>query len=313
MPQRPPATALRLGSRGSALARAQAETMRRALAERCGIATELVIVTTSGDRIQDRPLADAGGKGLFTKELEAALLSGEIDLAVHSMKDVPVQLPAGLTIAATPVREDPRDAFLSREGFTIETLPRGARIGTSSVRRAAQVKRARQDLSVVALRGNVDTRLRKLDAGEIDGLLLALAGLRRLNCDGRVTAALPSSQWLPALSQGALGIEMREHDDAIAAIRGQLNHTATEVALACERAFQEALDGSCRTPIAGLATFEEPGVLTFAGEVLAPDGSDHVATQFAKSLGADPVREARDAGRDAANGVKARARAWLVV
>ena len=300
---------LRLGSRGSKLARAQAEELQRALAERCGLDSELVVVTTTGDRIQDRPLADLGGKGLFTKELEAALLANEIDLAVHSMKDVPTLLPDGLVIAAILERGDPRDAFIGRDAPTLEDLPAGARIGTSSVRRAAQIGRARPDLQVVPLRGNVDTRLRKLDLGEIDAILLALAGLRRIGRAERATQVLDPEQWLPALSQGAVGIEMRQDHPATAQI-AVLRHEATEIVLACERAFQAELDGSCRTPIAGLARYDQ-GRLSFAGEVLAPDGSDFAAARFEKQLGQNALDEAREEGRAAAAVLKDRVRGWL--
>ncbi len=286
--------------------------LRRALADACGLAAELVIVNTSGDRIQDRPLADAGGKGLFTKELEAALLAREIDLAVHSMKDVPVVLPEGLEIVAVPPREDPRDVFISPRARTIEDLPPGARVGTSSVRRAAQLRRARRDLEIVPLRGNVDTRLRKLDGGEIDAIILALAGLRRLGLAERVTSILDTARWLPALSQGAIGVQMRTGDDAASAIRTKLNDSATEIALACERAFQEELDGTCRTSIAGLARVED-GDLRFAGEVLAPDGSDCASACLEVGLEGDCIAEAHEAGRAAARSIKLRARPWLAV
>ncbi len=301
---------LRLGTRGSKLARAQSGTVRAALADVAGVACELVVMKTSGDRVQDRPLADIGGKGLFTKELEEALLRGEIDLAVHSMKDVPPTPPSGLKIAAVLPREDVRDAFLSHAVASLNALPKGARVGTSSVRRTAQVARARSDLEILPLRGNVDTRLAKLDSGACDAILLAHAGLRRLGLQHRVTSLLPTETWLPALSQGAVGIEIRSDDDTVAHAVARLNDPATEIALACERAFQSALDGSCRTPIAGLATLTN-GVLAFRGEVLAPDGRDFAATDFERKLGDDPVAEAAAAGQAAGMALKPRVRAWL--
>jgi hydroxymethylbilane synthase len=196
-------SALRLGSRGSKLALAQAEMVRAALAS--FVDCTVVAIRTTGDRIQDRPLADAGGKGLFTKELEEALLAGQIDLAVHSMKDVPVFLPEGLAIGAVLPREDPRDAFISPVAATLAELSAGARVGTSSVRRAAQIARARPDLEIVSLRGNVDTRLARLDSGRMDAIVLAVAGLKRLGLDARATSILSADTWLPALAQGAVG------------------------------------------------------------------------------------------------------------
>ena len=300
---------LRLGTRASKLALVQAEMVRAALRAK-GVDCALVPVKTSGDRIQDRPLADAGGKGLFVKELEDALLRNEIDLAVHSMKDVPTALPRGLVIAALLPREDPRDAFLSRGAKSLADLPKGARVGTSSVRRQAQVLRARPDLVPVLLRGNVDTRLAKLDAGEFDAMLLALAGLKRLGLQARATSILEADQWLPALAQGAIGIEVREGDTRTRSLVTALNDTATEIALACERSFQSVLDGTCRTPIGGLATIAE-NTLSFRGEVIAPDGSGFADTRFEISLGRDALRVAADAGRTAGLELKPRAARWL--
>jgi hydroxymethylbilane synthase len=309
MPQSP-ASPLRIGTRGSKLARFQAELAQRLLQEKAGIACELVIVKTSGDRILDRPLADAGGKGLFTKELEEALLQGEIDLAVHSMKDVPVAIPAGLKIAALLPREDARDAFLSVKAKTLEDLPKGAVIGTSSVRRQAQVARARPDLEIRLLRGNVDTRVAKLDAGDYDAILLAMAGLKRLGLAARATSILPLESWLPALAQGAIGIETR--DDAVTAQVAVLNDELTEITLACERAFQLALDGSCRTSIGGYARLDG-NRLIFAGEVLAPDGSDSAGETINTKLSGDLVAEAARLGREAGLKLKPRVAPWLAI
>jgi hydroxymethylbilane synthase len=303
-----PQSILRLGTRGSKLALAQAGVVREALAAN-EISCELVTVRTTGDRIQDRPLAAAGGKGLFAKELEDALLGRRIDLAVHSMKDLPTVLPGGLEIAAVLPREDPRDAFLSFRANSLDALPAGARIGTSSVRRRAQVARQRSDLDIVLLRGNVDTRLAKLDAGEIDAAILAHAGLKRLGLEHRATMVLPLDAWLPALSQGAIGIEVRKGDAAVEAVAAS-NHSPTAVALACERAFQQALDGSCTTPIGGLAEVAD-GRLRFRGEVLAPDGSGFADTALERVLGTDPLTEAAVLGREAGLALKPRAAQWL--
>jgi hydroxymethylbilane synthase len=298
---------LRIGTRGSKLALVQAN-MVADLLRNIGAASEIVVLKTTGDRIQDRSLADAGGKGLFVKELEDALLNDAIDLAVHSMKDVPVDLPPGLDITAVLKREDARDVFVSNTAKTLADLPHGAVLGTSSVRREAQVRRMRPDVKCVLLRGNVDTRLRKLDAGEMDAMLLALAGLKRLGLEARATQML--DDFLPALAQGAIGIEIRDTDTRAREIVSQLNHKDTELALTCERAFQAALGGSCRSPMAGLATIVD-GTLHFRGEVIAPDGSDQVDTAFTLQLGHDPRHESEEAGRKAGETLKPRATQWL--
>ena len=300
-------TTTRIGTRGSRLARVQADMVARALGGACGI----VAVKTSGDRILDRPLADAGGKGLFVKELEEALLAGEIDLAVHSMKDVPPALPDGLAIGAVLPREDPRDVFISHKARTLAELAKGARIGTSSVRRQALVARARPDLRTALLRGNVDTRLRKLDDGEYDAILLAHAGLKRLGMEARITSFMPVEEWLPALSQGAIGIEMRESDTETGRLVSPLNHAPTGIALACERAFQLALDGSCRSPIGGLAAYEN-NRLAFRGEVIAPDGGGFAQTDFDVPFTGD-AKEAARLGREAGEELRPRAQQWLAL
>lgn len=303
MPQSP----LRLGTRGSRLALAQAGLVRAALAAR-GVDCVLVPVKTTGDRIVDRPLAEAGGKGLFTKELEESLASGKIDLAVHSMKDVPVTIPPGLEIAAVLPREDPRDAFVSAVAGRLAGLPPGSRIGSSSVRRQAQIRRVRPDLEVLPLRGNVDTRLEKLARGGFDAILLAMAGLKRLGLESHATAVLPSEEWLPALSQGAIGIEVRSEDAPVRNAIAALNDGPTAIALACERAFQAALDGSCATAIGGLATCAN-GVLKFRGEVLAPDGSEQA--DIAVEQRVTSVEEAADVGRAAGLAIRPRSEQWL--
>jgi hydroxymethylbilane synthase len=227
---------LKLGTRGSPLALAQAEMVRAALGA-LGRAVGVVPIRTTGDRITDRPLAEAGGKGLFTKEIDAALLSGAIDFAVHSAKDLPTALPEGIVIAACLPRADYRDAFLSPRAETLLALPHGAVIGTASLRRAALALRLRPDLKIVAMRGNVETRLRKLEAGEADATMLAMAGLTRLGLAGRATSILDADDWLPAPGQGTVAITARSEDVAALDLIARIDHAATSAALACERAF----------------------------------------------------------------------------
>jgi len=290
---------LRIGSRGSPLALVQACDVQGRLAAACGVAPEGIeirIIRTTGDAIQDRPLAEAGGKGLFTKEIEEALLAGVIDLAVHSSKDMPTVLPEGLLLAAFLPREDARDAFVSRTAKSLHELPRGAVVGTASLRRQALVKRLRPDLKIVPLRGNVETRLRKIDAGEADATLLAVAGLKRLGLLSAATAILEIDEFLPAVAQGAIGIEIRATDAATAAIVAKLDDADTSTAVTAERAFLGVLDGSCRTPIAGHARLSGDR-LHFRGMVIKPDGSEcfEVSREgprtAAAELGADAGRE----------------------
>ena len=274
---------IRIGTRGSPLALAQArEVQARLEAAHQGamLAFELHIIKTSGDRIQDRLLSEAGGKGLFTKELEEALLAGIIDLAVHSMKDMPTVLPAGLTVACFLPREDVRDAFIGRSVRSLAELPRGASVGTASLRRQAQVKRLRPDLAVVPMRGNVETRLRKLEAGDADATLLACAGLKRLGLESRITSPIPVEQMLPAVAQGAIGVEVRAGDERLADLLAPINDQSTALTVSAERAFLARLDGSCRTPIAGLAELEGARFV-FRGEILTPDGAQSHATSRA--------------------------------
>jgi hydroxymethylbilane synthase len=267
---------IKIGTRGSPLALAQAHDVRRRLIETSGRgedAFEIVVIKTSGDRIQDRPLAEVGGKGLFTKELEEALLANEIDLAVHSMKDVATELPSGLTLTAILPREDVRDAFISLRFGSLEEMPAGARIGTSSLRRAAQIRHLRPDLEVVEFRGNVHTRLEKLKSGVADATFLACAGLNRLGMADKVTVAVETSEMLPAVAQGAVGVEVRENEADVRDLLAPLNDEATALCVTAERAFLRTLEGSCRTPIGGLAELEK-GRLTVRGEVLSPDGKE---------------------------------------
>lgn len=265
---------LRIGTRGSPLALAQANDVRTRLIRAHGLGdaeVTILVIKTSGDMIQDRPLSEAGGKGLFTKEIEEALLANEIDLAVHSMKDVPTQLPDGLIISTILQREDVRDAFISLNYKSLADMPAGALVGTSSLRRAAQVRRARPELKVVEFRGNVETRLRKIADGVADATFLAMAGLNRLGLSDRATAAIETNVMLPAVAQGAVGIEIRQGDGATAAALAPLNHAPTATCVAAERAFLAKLEGSCRTPIAGLAELHG-GALAFRGSILTPDG-----------------------------------------
>lgn len=267
---------LRIGTRGSPLALAQTKQVRSLLAAAHSILEDrlpIEIIRTTGDMVQDRPLAEAGGKGLFTKELDTALIEGAIDLAVHSSKDLPTHLPPEIVIAGYLRREDVREAWIGRDGLTLAALPAGAAVGTASLRRAAQVKRLRPDLSIALLRGNVETRLRKVESGEVDGTLLALAGLKRLGLEGHATAILPIEDFLPAAGQGAIAITRRADDARTAAALAPILDAATGSALAAERAFLTVLDGSCRTPIAAHAKLEG-AELVFRGQVLRADGSE---------------------------------------
>ena len=294
----------KIGTRGSPLALFQARLVRRLLAEAHGLPEEgegspfeIVTITTSGDRIQDRALIEAGGKGLFTKEIEDALASGEIDCAVHSMKDMPTELPPGMEITAVLPREDVRDAWISPRADTIEDLPQGARIGTASLRRQAQVLARRPDLEVVVFRGNVETRLRKLDEGLVDGTLLAAAGLKRLGRLDAATRLLPVDEMLPAVAQGAIGIEVLSQEAEIRAFVVPLNDEATDKAITAERAFLRVLDGSCRMPIAALAEHGPDGALTLSGKVLSPDGKKIYEIRQTGSADA-PDNLGRAAGQD---------------
>ncbi|MGQ7791091.1 hydroxymethylbilane synthase [Faunimonas sp. B44] len=267
---------IRIGTRGSRLALWQAETVRSRLAAAEDLPAdnyEIVVIRTSGDRIQDRALLEAGGKGLFTKEIEEALLDGSIDVAVHSAKDMPTVLPDGLILAAYLEREDVRDALVAAGAKAIDDLRQGAVIGTASLRREALLRRARPDLKVELLRGNVPTRLRKVEAGEFDATLLACAGLKRLGLEEHIAARLPVETFPPACGQGAVVIECREDDERTRRRLARIDHRATALAVACERAFLGVLDGSCRTPIAGYAQVDGDR-LEFRGVILSTDGRE---------------------------------------
>ncbi|MEM7269080.1 MAG: hydroxymethylbilane synthase [Pseudomonadota bacterium] len=292
---------LRIGTRGSPLALAQAhETRDRLMAvhELPDEAFEIVVIQTTGDRIQDRALSEIGGKGLFTKEIEEALIDGRIDIAVHSMKDAPTFRQPGLMLTTYLPREDARDAFLCPTADSVEALPHGAVVGSSSLRRRAQVLNRRPDLKVVEFRGNVQTRLRKLAEGVAEATFLACAGLNRLGADDPMIHPMPVEAMLPAVAQGAIGIEARSADEATQELLAPIDDAPTRSQLNVERAFLEGLDGSCRTPIAGFAVLSDDWIC-FTGEILRPDGSErHVAEREgpisdAAAMGADAAKELR--------------------
>jgi hydroxymethylbilane synthase len=295
---------LRIGSRGSPLALVQAREVQGRLAKACGLdpaRIEIEVIRTTGDAIQDRPLADAGGKGLFTKEIEEALLEGSIDLAVHSSKDMPTVLPPGLVLSAFLPREDARDAFIGRAVKTLAELPSGAVVGTASLRRQALVKHLRPDLKIVPLRGNVETRLRKLEAGDFDATILAVAGLKRLGLLTAASSFLDAEDFVPAVGQAAIGIETREDDDKTRALVAAVNDADTATALAAERAFLAVLDGSCRTPIGGHARVSGAQI-RFRGLLAKTDGSEVLnVTREGRAA------EAAKLGAEAAHDLKARA------
>jgi len=297
---------LRIGTRGSPLALAQAVETRSRLAAAheelaADGAVEIVEIKTTGDQLLDRTLADAGGKGLFTKEIDEALLSGRIDTAVHSMKDVPTWLPEGIILDCMLERIDTRDGLISEKADTIAGLPEGARVGTASLRRGAQLLHRRPDLEIAVLRGNVQTRLRKVREGEFDATLLAMAGLKRLGLED-AAKAIEAEEMLPAVGQGAIGIAWREGDDRAAAFLGALNHPATVIRVSAEREFLRVLDGSCRTPIAAEAVIGGDGGITFRGLIARPDGSE----LFETSRTGDKA-QAEAIGRDAGEELKSKA------
>ncbi len=274
---------LRIGSRGSNLALVQARLVQKLLAEAHGVpldAIEIRTITTSGDTLKDAPLSEVGGKGLFSKEIEAALEAGEIDLGVHSSKDMATKLPDGLTLAAFLEREDIRDAFVSLKVKSLDELPQGARLGSSSLRRSSQMLRARPDLQIVPFRGNVDTRLRKLADEVADATLLAVAGLNRLGRQPDITAYLDPERFPPAPAQGAIGLEIRADDKRTAEIIAPLNHAPTATAVHAERALLAALDGSCRTAI-GVVSHIADHTILLRGEILSPDGQIAIEARHA--------------------------------
>lgn len=298
---------LRIATRKSPLALWQAEHVRDELQKaHPGLAVELVRMSTQGDRILDTPLAKVGGKGLFVKELEEGLLNGRADIAVHSMKDVPVEFPPGLHLPVIGVREDPRDAFVSNRYAALDDLPKGARVGTSSMRRQCQLYERRPDLNIISLRGNVNTRLKKLDEGEFDAIILAAAGLLRLGFAGRITQYLSTEVSLPAIGQGAIGIECRSDDVRVHELIRVMNHAETQARVTAERAMNHRLQGGCQVPIAGHAEIKDGG-LYLRGLVARPDGSEVVRGEISGA-----VREAERLGVMLADDLLARgARAIL--
>lgn len=293
--------ALRIGTRGSKLALWQAKSIAEALLHACGAATELVIIRTSGDKFQQTSFSQMGTKGVFIKELEDALLDGRVDLAVHSMKDVPTELPDGLTIAAICKREDVRDALLSAGGASLESLPQGARVGTSSLRRQAQLLYARGDLRMLEIRGNVDTRIEKLKRGDYDAIVLAKAGLDRLGLSGNISQILPHEVSLPAAGQGAIGIEARAGDTETLRVLAMLNDADSRSGVTAERAALAGLEGGCQVSIGAWGRLEnEKLVLDVA--VLSPDGAQRLwerqigAPEEAASIGEEIARKLKASG-----------------
>ncbi len=292
----------KIGTRGSKLALAQSEWVKEKIEKRHpDVRVELVMIKTTGDKILDSPLSTIGGKGLFVKEIEEALLNRHIHMAVHSMKDVPAELPDELMLCAFPEREDPRDAFISLEDRSIENIPKGSSLGTSSLRRAAQLLHIRPDLDIIALRGNVDTRLRKLESGDVRAIILAAAGLRRLGLADRITSVIPSEQVLPAIGQGALGLEVRRDDHDTISLLDFLNHEPTEITVCAERAFLKKLEGGCQVPIAAFAVLNSNKV-HLRGMVAELDGSRIIRDEIsgnihqAEEMGVNLAKSLLDAG-----------------
>ena len=299
-----PASPLRIGTRGSPLALAQAYETRARLSAAFDLpheAFEIVVIKTTGDKVLDRPLKEIGGKGLFTREIEEDLLSGAIDIAVHSMKDMPVLQPEGLLLDCYLPREDVRDAFVSLEFDSLDALPAGMKVGSSSLRRRAQLTARRPDLEVVEFRGNVQTRMKKLEDGVAGATFLAQAGLNRLGMADVARSAISPEDMLPAVAQGAIGIERRANDPRTAEMLAAIHDRDTGIRLAAERAFLAGLDGSCETPIAGLAEIDGP-MLRLRGEILRPDGSEVLSEDRSA-----PIAEAAKLGADMARDLRARA------
>ena len=299
-----PASPLRIGTRGSPLALAQAYETRARLSAAFDLpheAFEIVVIKTTGDKVLDRPLKEIGGKGLFTREIEEDLLSGAIDIAVHSMKDMPVLQPEGLLLDCYLPREDVRDAFVSLEFDSLDALPAGTKVGSSSLRRRAQLTARRPDLEVVEFRGNVQTRMKKLEDGVAGATFLAQAGLNRLGMADVARSAISPEDMLPAVAQGAIGIERRANDPRTVAMLAAIHDRDTGIRLAAERAFLAGLDGSCETPIAGLAEIDGP-MLRLRGEILRPDGSEVLSEDRSA-----PIAEAAKLGADMARDLRARA------
>lgn len=316
LPPASPPFPLKVGARGSPLSVAQSGWLRRQLVSAHGHDPETVEelapftpITTTGDRIQDRTLAEAGGKGLFTKELDDALLDGRIDCAIHSLKDVPTHLPDGIVLLAIPPRADVRDALITRDGRALSELPEGAHVGTASLRRAAQLRHARPDLRISPLRGNVGTRIGRLAAGDFDATVLALSGMGRLGVDSQPHCPLDPVAMPPAIGQGALAVTARAGDEAVAQAFARLSEPHTQITIAAERAFLTALDGSCRTATGAYARIEAEGTLHLIVEALSGDGA-HRFREEARLPGATTATAA-DLGASLGAGIRARAGAAL--
>jgi hydroxymethylbilane synthase len=298
---------IRIGTRASPLALAQAYETRSRLMQAHGMAEdqfEIVKIITTGDKVLGQPLAEIGGKGLFTQELEEALLSGALDLAVHSMKDVPTALPTGLEMAALLPREDPRDALISLHAKSLQDLPHGAKLGSSSLRRSAQALRIRPDLEPVQFRGNVQTRLRKLEEGIAAATFLAVAGLNRLGLSQHISKVMEMDEMLPAVAQGAIGIEIKSSNERARKLVDAIHHADTGIAVSCERAFLAELEGSCRTPIAGHAWIKN-GALRFRGQLLSEDGKVCQEAENTAPI-ADALRLGVDVGRQVRSNLNVR-------
>ncbi len=276
-----------IGTRGSKLALWQSNHIKGLLTEITGLPVELMIIKTTGDKILDVPLAKVGGKGLFTKELEVELAAGTVDLCVHSMKDVPTELPEGMYIAATPSRVDPRDALVSGEGYTLDTLPQGARVGTSSLRRVSQVRHLRPDVEIVDVRGNLDTRMRKAENGEVDVVILASAGITRMGWADRISSYISTEQMVSAVGQGAIGIEIRDDDEFMAGVMARINDPETFACVTAERIVMRRLEGGCQVPIGAYARIEG-GVMVMDGLVGSVDGTSIVRDRLSGDAG-DPI------------------------
>jgi hydroxymethylbilane synthase len=290
-----------IGTRGSALALWQANWIKDLLKEASGLPVEIRTIKTTGDKITDVPLAKVGGKGLFTKEIEVELLAGGCDLAVHSMKDVPTELPEGLVLAGMPLRADAHDVLVAHAGENLLTLPEGGRVGTSSLRRIAQVRALRPDVEIVDVRGNLDTRMRKAESGEVDLVILAAAGIKRLGWGDRITAEIPTEQMVSAVGQGAVGIEIREDDELMSALCATISDTDTLACVRAERVVMNLLEGGCQVPIGAYARLTENGMLLDA-LVGSVDGQRIVRTQVegaadkGEELGRRAVEELKEAG-----------------
>jgi len=296
---------LRIGTRASALARWQAEHVAAALKALPGAPEpELVLIKTEGDRIQDVPLSQVEGKAFFTKEIEEALLNDTVDLAVHSLKDLATEMPSGLVLGAVLEREDPRDALIASGPISLEDLPSGARVGTSSLRRRALLARWRSDLKLLELRGNVPTRIQKLDDGGCDAIVLAAAGVKRLGMEDRISSFLPFDRFLPAVSQGAIGLQLRSEDDRVAQWVERLEHPATRIATIAERALLRTLEGGCHVPVGGFAELEGEtlglwGVICSLDGLTSVEGSTEGPVEFAEALGVSLAEDLLARGGDA--------------